>query len=60
MASGVISAVNLGYLHVSCFSGDPVGNTAYGFKEGEGPKIGTGEDKMFVRLIASKYFKVVI
>lgn len=60
LASGVISVVNLGYLHVSCFSGDPVRNAAYGFKEGEGPKIGTGEDKkMFVRLIASKYFKVV-
>lgn len=45
---------------MSCFSGDTFRNAGYGFKEGEGPKSVTGENKkMFVRLIISKYFKVV-
>lgn len=56
----LISEVNLGSLHVLCFSEDTFRNAGYGFEEGESLKIAIGENKKtFVRLITSKYFKVV-
>lgn len=55
--SGVISAVHLGYLRVSCFSGDTFRNADYSFEEGEGPKIVIGEKQENV--CQTHYFKVV-
>lgn len=60
VVSGIISAVNSGYLPVACFSWDTFRNAAYGFKEGEGPKIVIRKNKKtFVRLFISKCFEVV-